>query len=673
MAMTDEEKAALYGGIDDFETRADTIKREELTGSPRTPLQTGMEVVTNPVENILKPFSGGSMDFLSGANTGLVGAAQLATEAATLPALGLDWLMGDEYGMDSEERREFIDENLTNPEIARQKAYARYREDLTGKEPSGFMKVVGEIFPAMFASPTTAAPTVLGRLGQSFKFGGLAGGMEFEEGGSLEVASNMLLGATLGIVFQGGIDSAVGLKRLVEKAKLQKLNVNNPTAQDVLSREETTQVLDAAERLGITVTPAEATGDLMLVHGQNQIMINEATRGELAEFILKRNDDLTENILALQRVGDRDLQYAGATFTPANAAAGDTVAARPPFLGAQDEVRWKKSRQEVFRKALEPKELSDIVNSSPLLRRQLEKYNSALKKEPSKRTDADVLALESINSLKRSIGIKGDISINNVGFLDMVINNLDQVLDKGADVSTAAGRQQIKDIQNQRKALSEALKRRVTGYGDVKAQGQRARAVSMLRDVVDTSSRKGEYAENFYKGILKDKTKREELIKILKPNDPNAANTVADLGLVMQHIFSDANLARKLNQGVQDIATESTGSAGQFGPLAVTVMKLKSLLKKDEAMIRVLTDPRWAAGIKNIKARTPDETLVKLTSFLTTVTNTSDKIENTLTRRAQREAEEANRPRQTSKQRETPTPSRMPLGIAGRGMGMITK
>ena len=255
----------------------------------------------------------------------------------------------------------------------------------------------------------------------------------------------------------------------------------------------------------------------------------------------------------------------------------------------------------------------------------------------------------------------------------MVINNLDQVLDKGADVSTAAGRQQIKDIQNQRKALSEALKRRVTGYGDVKAQGQRARAVSMLRDVVDTSSRKGEYAENFYKGILKDKTKREELIKILKPNDPNAANTVADLGLVMQHIFSDANLARKLNQGVQDIATESTGSAGQFGPLAVTVMKLKSLLKKDEAMIRVLTDPRWAAGIKNIKARTPDETLVKLTSFLTTVTNTSDKIENTLTRRAQREAEEANRPRQTSKQRETPTPSRMPLGIAGRGMGMITK
>ena len=88
MAMTDEEKAALYGGIDDFETRADTIKREELTGSPRTPLQTGIEVVTNPVENLLKPFSGGSMDFISGGNTGLVGAVQLAAEAATLPAVG---------------------------------------------------------------------------------------------------------------------------------------------------------------------------------------------------------------------------------------------------------------------------------------------------------------------------------------------------------------------------------------------------------------------------------------------------------------------------------------------------------------------------------------------------------------------------------------------------------
>lgn len=677
MALSQEERDALYSEVDDFETKATMVKREELTGDPRSPLQQAVDFVADPTENLLKPVSAGLSDFVSGLNTGVVGVGQAVAEVATAVPLGLSWLLSeeDEGFFTAEDREKFIQGNITQPELARQELYAQYRRDLTGEDPSGFMEVAGQIFPSLAVNPKKAAPTILGRMFQAGKFGGVSGGMEFTEGGTGEKAQNAIIGATLGVGFQGGIDGAVGLKRLTEKARLRKLTANNPTASDVLSRAEQTEVVKAAERLGITITPAEATGDLMLIHGQNQLVLNEATRGELAEFLLQRNDALTENILKLQRVGDRDLQYTGATFTPASiSGAADATPARAPFLGKQDEVRWKKSRQEVYRKSIDQEDLAEVLMASPLLQRQFIKYQTALKTKPTKRTDAQVLDLEVFNKLKRDLEIEGDMPLNNVGFLDMLINNLDQVLDKGSEAGTAAAKSQRAAIQGQRKALSEALKKKVAGYADVKSQGQRALAVSMLRNAVDeTTTAAGDYAETFYKNVLKDKKKREELISILKANDPQAASHVADLGLVMSHIFSDANIARKIKEVSGDIATESTGGAGTVSKYAPLLVKFKSMLTKDEAMLRVLTDPRWASAVKGLKGRTPDETLLKLTNFFTTVTNTSNYIENTLNLRDEREEERRNRPRQVSKQRQALTPSRIPLGIAGRNTGMLTK
>ena len=677
MALSQEERDALYSEVGDFETTATMVKREELTGDPRSPIQQAVDFVADPKENLLKPVSAGLSDFVSGLNTGVVGAAQAVTEVATAVPLGLSWLLSEEGEgfFTAEDREKFIQGNLTQPELARQELYAQYRRDLTGEDPSGFMQVAGQIWPSLAVNPRQAAPTVLGRMFQTGVYGGISGGMEFSEGGTGEKAQNALIGATLGLGFQGGIDSVVGLKRLTEKARLRKLTANNPTASDVLNRAEQGEVVKAAERLGITITPAEATGDLMLIHGQNQLVLNEATRGELAEFLLQRNDALTENILKLQRVGDRDLQYTGATFTPASiSGAADATPARAPFLGKQDEVRWKKSRQEVYRKSLDQEDLAEVLNASPLLQRQFIKYQTALRTKPTKRTDAQVLDLEVFNKLKRDLELEGDMPLNNVGFLDMLINNLDQVLDKGSEAGTAAAKSQRAAIQGQRKALSEALKKKVPGYADVKSQGQRALAVSLLRNAVDeTTTAAGDYAETFYKSVLKDKKKREELISILKANDPQAASHVADLGLVMSHIFSDANIAKKIKQVSGDIATESTGGAGTVSKYGPILVKFKSMLTKDEAMLRVLIDPRWAAAVKGLKGRTPDETLLKLTNFFTTVTNTSNFIENTFNLRDEREEERRNLPRQVSKQRQAPTPSRIPLGIAGYNTGMLTQ
>jgi hypothetical protein len=393
------------------------------------------------------------------------------------------------------------------------------------------------------------------------------------------------------------------------------------------------------------------------------------TRGELAEFLLNRNDDLTENILNLQRVGDRDLQYTGATFTPASiSGAADATPARPPFLGKQDEVRWKKSRQEVYRKTLDQKDLAEVLGASPLLQRQFIKYQRAAKTKPSKRTDAQALDLTVLDKLKKDLGIKGDMPLNNVGFLDMLINNLDQVLDTGAEAGTAAAKSQRAAIQGQRKALSQRLKDKVAGYADVKSQGQRALAVSMLRNAVDeTTTAAGDYAETFYKNVLRDKKKREELISILKANDPEAASHVADLGLVMSHIFSDANLAKKIKQVSGDIATESTGGAGTVSSYAPWIVKGVSALKKDEGMIRVLTDPRWASSIKDLRGRTPDETFLKLANLLTTATNTSNYIEQMLDTQSTAKEEKASQPR-TSKNPVRPQSSRQPLGLFGKNI-----
>jgi hypothetical protein len=661
MALTEEERALLFGQIAEQGTEqlASAIKREELTGDPRSPMQQAVDFVSDPTENLLKPASAASMDFISGLNTGIVGATQLGAEVATLPPVGVNWLLGEDF-FTMEDREKFLSEYITQPELTRQKLYSQYREELTGEEPSSVATILGQIFPSLAVTPTKAAPTVVGRLMQSGKFGGISGGMEFTEGGSGQRASNVMIGTALGVPLQGIIDGGIAGKRFLEKARLQKLTVDSPSVAAALTREETQQVLEAAQRLGITVTPAEATNDLLLIHGQRQLNVNEATRGELAEFIMQRNDDLTENILKLQRVGDQDLQYAGAKFTPTGVGGGK---ARPPFLGKQDEVRWKKTRQEVYRKTLDQEELDKILQVSPLLQSQVVKYKAALKTKPTKRTDEQVLALESINKLKRDLGIEGDIPFNNVGFLDMLVDNLDQVLDKGADVTTAAGKKQRAIVQNQRKALSQVMKNKVSGYADMKAQGQRAKAVSMLRNAVDDTVPVGDYPKKFYDTVLKDKKKRDELVSMLKTSSPNAAQTVADLGLVMQHIFGDANIAKKITQTSEDVVA-MRGGGGNF---ATAWVKLRSMLKKDEAMIRVLTDPRWATGIKDLKGRTPNETLMNLTSFLNTVTNTSNAIEKAVGLREERRQQKEQLPPRTSKAGQPPRPSRSgTIGLFGK-------
>ncbi len=213
MALTEEERALLFGQIAEQGTEqlASAIKREELTGDPRSPMQQAVDFVSDPTENLLKPASAASMDFISGLNTGIVGATQLGAEIATLPPVGVNWLLGEDF-FTMEDREKFLSEYITQPELTRQKLYSQYREELTGEEPSSVATILGQIFPSLAVTPTKAAPTVVGRLMQSGKFGGISGGMEFTEGGSGQRASNVMIGTALGVPLQGIIDGGIAGK-----------------------------------------------------------------------------------------------------------------------------------------------------------------------------------------------------------------------------------------------------------------------------------------------------------------------------------------------------------------------------------------------------------------------------------------------------------------------------
>jgi|TARA_R110000744_G_scaffold280180_1_gene392306 hypothetical protein len=602
---------------------AKRVYNQALTGNRKNPVERLTDFVSDPVGNVLNPVASSLVDTGSGVLTGLAGIGQLSALTTETAKQGLAWLQGEEYT--DEQKQEFIEKSVTEPEIARQAAYANYREKVSSRKPSAIAGFIGEVIPTVIANPQKAAQGFFGKTLQSMFYGGLSGSMEFAEGGSQDRAMNTMIGVASGGAFD--ILQQVGRKAyqiskeafspsIGDFAQTDKIDV-----AETLSKSDVKTVIRSAGELGITVTPAEASGDMLLVHGQNTLNINQASREQLSEFLTKRNDSLTENILSLQKIADGDLQYTGATFSPSS-----ETPFKAPFVTKVDEVKWKKTREDVYRQTLETEEMKAVFGASPMLSQLHNSYQKALKKPPTKRTNADVIKITAFTDLKKKLNIEGSMPINNVGYLDMLITNLDDLLEQTAEITTKGARDQAL-ISNQRKALSGVLKRRVEGYESLKNQQQRALAVSNLQKAVDVDKTRSEdYAEAFYNNILKNTKKREELLRQLA-TDPTAQKKVNDLTLVMSHIFSDANVSKLVKGTEKDLAAMGTGGLGTLGAIG---LKFRELVRNDAGLINVITNPQWTSDISKLKGRTADETLQNLTSFLSRVVNTSDKIETAL-------------------------------------------
>jgi hypothetical protein len=595
---------------------AQELKQEQQDlADPRSPAQQAVEGVSSFLISNQPPAL--LADVVMGLSKGRTGAQQGVSQAADKASELFNWFIGEEY--DAEEAAQIRQEEITNPEITRQKVYAKLRQDITGDKPSSLALIVGEALPTGAFGPS-AGVGVLKSLLQSASAGGISGYMEFTEGGEKERATNTLFGsavsATMDALFRAvepvvKIGVALGKSNLRDLAKTEQIDL-----KQTLSKPEVDKVTKAAEELGIVVTPAEATGDQLLIFGQEQLNLTTATREQIADFINKRNDALTEGMLSLQRIADRDIgiggRLDGATFTPT--VGGST---RAPFVLNSDEKAFKQTRQQVFKQTLDSKDFNELISASPSLRKIINDYQAALKAKPDKRTANQAVALDAINDLKKELGLPAGFPIENVGFMDMMLKRFDKLLPSGVG-KTGAAKADERLIAKQRDAVSQRLKEKVPGYGDLKAREQRALAVKTLQDAIDSSATQGVNIENFYNTLLKDKKARLDLLRKLS-TDKGAQKKVNDLATVLSHILSDANLAKK----IRDVDPDSTLSATVFS-------RIKGHFANDKGVINLITNPQWQYDISKIKGRTPEATLRALSNYLGRVVSVSDAAEETI-------------------------------------------
>ena len=590
-------------------------KEQQALADPRSPVQQAVEGVSSFLVSNQPPAL--LADVVMGLSKGRAGAQQGVSQAIDKASELFNWFIGEEY--DAEEAAQIRQEEITNPEITRQKVYAKLRQDITGGKPSSLALIVGEALPTGAFGPS-AGVGVLKSLLQSAAAGGISGYMEFTEGGEKERATNTLFGSAVSVGMDALFRAAEPVLKAGARMKEASLRELAQTEQidlkQTLSKPEVAKVTKAAEELGIVVTPAEATGDQLLIFGQEQLNLTTATREQIADFINKRNDALTEGMLSLQRIADRDIgiggRLDGATFTPT--VGGST---RAPFVLNSDEKAFKQTRQQVFKQTLDSKDFNELISASPSLRKIINDYQAALKAKPDKRTANQAVALDAINDLKKELGLPAGFPIENVGFMDMMLKRFDKLLPSGVG-KTGAAKADERLIAKQRDAVSQRLKEKVPGYGDLKAREQRALAVKTLQDAIDSSATQGVNIENFYNTLLKDKKARLDLLRKLS-TDKGAQKKVNDLATVLSHILSDANLAKK----IRDVDPDSTLSATVFS-------RIKGYFANDKGVINLITNPQWQYDISKIKGRTPEATLRALSNYLGRVVSVSDAAEETI-------------------------------------------
>lgn len=601
-------------------TRAEDVveelqKEQQALADPRSPAQQAVEGVSSFLVSNQPPAL--LADVVMGLSKGRAGAQQGVSQAVDKASELFNWFIGEEY--DAEEAAQIRQEEITNPEITRQKVYAKLRQDITGDKPSSLALIVGEALPTGAFGPSAGAG-VLKSLLQSAAAGGISGYMEFTEGGEKERATNTLFGSAVSVGMDALFRAAEPVLKAGARMKEASLRELAQTEQidlkQTLSKPEVAKVTKAAEELGIVVTPAEATGDQLLIFGQEQLNLTTATREQIADFINKRNDALTEGMLSLQRIADRDIgiggRLDGATFTPT--VDGST---RAPFVLSKDEEAFKQTRQQVFKQTLDSKDFNELISASPSLRKIINDYQAALKAKPDKRTANQAVALDAINDLKKELELPAGFPIENVGFMDMMLKRFDKLLPSGVG-KTGAAKADERLIAKQRDAVSQRLKEKVPGYGDLKAREQRALAVKTLQDAIDSSATQGVNIENFYNTLLKDKKARLDLLRKLS-TDKGAQKKVNDLATVLSHVFSDANLAKK----IKDVGADSS-------PTADIYRRFKGYFSNDRGVINLITSPEWQYDISKLKGRTPEATLRALSNYLGRVVSVSDAAEETI-------------------------------------------
>ena len=619
VALLDEVEAAKQEQKTRPEDIAEYLRQEQEEAAnlvdPRSPAQKSVEMLGDATARYSQGSAPLTADIIMGVSKGRAGVKQGLDTAVSKMEQGFSYFLGEEY--DAEEQARIREQSITQPEIVKQEVYAAARKKLTGDKPNFIATLAGEALATGMIGPQVGAG-VLTRLFQSAATGGIAGGMEFTEGGDSERAVNTLFGSSVSTGMDALLRVGGPLVRMgsrMWKATLGDLiQTDKIDLKERLSKPEVAKVIKAAEDLGIVVTPAEASGELILISGQNELVINTATREELAAFIIQRNEDLTEGLLSLQKVADRDMGAVGSKLDQPAPFTGEPRD-NAPFISFSDSVEFKQTREQVYSRTLDKKEFRKLIEDSPNLNKLINDYKAALKANPDKRTSAQVLALSAVNDLKKGAGLPSGFPVENVGFLDLMLKRFDANLPSGLGTTQTAA-SDIRLTSKERNAISTKLKEKIPGYSDLKAREQRMLAVNDVKKALDPTASQQVNIQNFYNTLLKDKKARVQLLRKLS-TDKGAQKKVNDLALVLDHIFSDASIAKKIT------STEADGTVS-----ATVFSNLRGYFANDKGVINLITNPKWQYDISKLKGRTPEATLVALSNYLGRVVSVADAAEN---------------------------------------------
>jgi hypothetical protein len=560
-----------------------TDNAQEVVQNALNPDGTFLDRAPGMIEDAAKSAVGVTADIGSGMLRASSGAKQLAGEG-----------LGALSGLPDEATDALIDEFITKPEVEREQRFAEARESFTDEEP-GFGQFVGE---AAVPIPGTRKVTAFGRAVNAMKIGGIGGALEFSESGNAQRATNVLFGVAAGGAFQGVFDIGRNLSKPFNKKASRFDALDSPD----LSKKEVHDVLKSAEELGIVITPAEATGDPLLLAAERSLNLNKATRSELRDFLQARHTSLLKDIKALQDTASVDR-------------AGDPQS----FLDLKSEVNSIK--QDVFSQTLDRGVFDKIMSSSPVLSNQFKAFNRAMKKGKKKLTNEEALAVERFDALRADLGISDALPVTNVGFIDMMMEKMDSFV----DVTAKGSKKDFSVISRSRRSISDNLKKEIPGYAEYKMRAQRIKAIEFMQEAIDQipdlAIQPGTTTAGFYNAVLSKPGTRKELIQLMD-SVPGAEKKINSLRNVLGAMLGEQDLANVLNQRLPDLLAEGgTGGAGMLGAAAIRAKKFFTG-ELDTALMEYITNPAWTQDItKFVVAKDRLRTANNIAAYLARVSN----------------------------------------------------
>ena len=425
--------------------------------------------------------------------------------------------------------------SMMDEDVAEEKAKQSYRDQqqFPGyKTPLGVGKFVGKTAP-YGAIPGGATGGLLRRVATGAAGGAVAG----------YVNDNTLLGTVLGGGVPGLLGAIKGIKGWLFPSKTQ-------AAQEVVGeiartgQKQTEEVLSAAQRTGVKVTPAEATGSPILATMEKGARVSKAKQAEIASTLEARSQILNQK--TKQLVTD---------MVPE----GDEVAA----------ALSNKLYKEVDATALPPP-IMDRLKQNPIIKKAL----SIIKKDPAYRVDL------------QKPGTVGELRAANDAIADLI---------KGAAPKAKT------NLIDARVKLTKELDAIAPQYAQARAIQQRIilkdKTIKQLDKITKLSGKNEATLDQTARALWGTPTKQKSFLEAVQVSGGN----VQQAKDVIRLISATSKSPLKMLAGKKPAGMPLTGAREISAMIMNTIGKVRTGLY-NKGLVNLMLDPKWSQEVARAAA-----------------------------------------------------------------------